>query len=97
MQPGRFEITRLILRPIAAQDAPAIFSGYAQDREFVRFLIWRPHEDLADTEAYIERCMAARPDRARTYTLIGRGDGRVLGAFELRRPKFLIGSIAVMS
>ena len=31
MLPDRFETTRLMLRPIAANDAPAIFTGYAQD------------------------------------------------------------------
>jgi RimJ/RimL family protein N-acetyltransferase len=87
MLPDRFETARLILRPIGPQDAPAIFINYAQDPEVVRFLIWRPHQGLADTEAYIARCMAALPDRSRTYTLVGRGDGRLLGAFELRRPE----------
>ena len=67
MLPDRFETTRLILRPIEPQDAPAIFTGYAQDREVVRFLIWRPHQDLADTEAYIARCTAAQPDQSRCW------------------------------
>ena len=87
MLPDRFETTRLILRPIEPQDAPAIFTGYAQDPEVVRFLIWRPHQGIADSEAYIARCMAAPPDGSRTYTLIGRDDGRLRGAFELRRPE----------
>jgi len=87
MLPDRFETTRLILRPIEPQDAFAIFTGYAQDLEVVRFLIWRPHQGIADTEADIARCMAAPPDRSRTYTPIGRDDGRALGAFELRQPE----------
>ncbi len=85
MLPDRFETTRLILRPIAPDDAPAIFIGYAQDPEVVRFLTWRPHQSLADTVAYIARCTAAPVDRSRTYALtVG---GRLLGAFELRRPE----------
>jgi RimJ/RimL family protein N-acetyltransferase len=87
MLPDRFETTRLMLRPIAANDAPAIFTGYAQDPDVVRFLIWRPHRGLFETEAYIARCMAAPADRSRTYVLIGRAVGRLLGAFELRRPE----------
>jgi len=87
MLPDRFETTRLILRPIAPDDAPAIFTGYAQDPEVVRFLIWRPHQDLAETQAYIAGCTAAPADRSRTYALIGRGDGPLLGAFALRRPE----------
>jgi ribosomal-protein-alanine N-acetyltransferase len=86
MLPDRFETTRLILRPIEAGDAGDIFTGYAQDPEVVRFLSWRPHRSLADTEAYIARCLAMPPQNARTYVLIGRADARLLGAFGLRRP-----------
>jgi [ribosomal protein S5]-alanine N-acetyltransferase len=87
MLPDRFETARLILRPIAAEDAPAIFAGYAQDREVARFVTWRPHQDRADTAAYIARCVAAPAERSRTYALIGREAGQLLGAFDLRRPE----------
>jgi [ribosomal protein S5]-alanine N-acetyltransferase len=87
MLPDRFETARLILRPIAPDDAPAIFIGYAQDPEVARFVTWRPHQDLADTAAYIARCIATPADRSRTYALIGREGGRLLGAFDLRRPE----------
>jgi [ribosomal protein S5]-alanine N-acetyltransferase len=87
MLPDGFETTRLILRPIAKGDALAIFTGYAQDPIVVRFLTWRPHETLAETENYIARCTAAPPEQSRTYVLIGRRESQLLGAFELRRPK----------
>ena len=87
MLPERFETARLILRPIAPEDAPAIFTGYAQDPEVARFVIWRPHHGIADTEAYIARCMEAPTDRERTYALLGHVEGRLLGAFRLRRPE----------
>jgi len=85
--PDRLETERLILRPIARGDALAIFAGYAQDPEVVRYLSWRPHRRLAETESYIDRCLMAPGTRARTYALIGRADGRLLGAFELRGPE----------
>lgn len=87
MLPDRFETSRLILRPIEPEDAAAIFAGYAQDPEVVRFLIWRAHRTLADTEAYIAGCLAAPPQSERAYVLIGRADARLLGAFALRRPE----------
>ena len=85
--PDRFATARLILRPIAAADAPSIFAGYAQDPEVVRFLIWRPHRTLADTEAYINRCISEPSDQSRSYALIARTDGELLGAFALRQPE----------
>ena len=87
MLPDRFKTARLILRPIAPEDAPAIFTGYGQDPDVARFVTWRPHQDRADIAAYIARCVAAPAERSRTYALIGREAGRLLGAFDLRRPE----------
>ncbi|HEY1260335.1 MAG TPA: GNAT family N-acetyltransferase [Stellaceae bacterium] len=85
--PDRFATARLLLRLIAPEDAAAIFAGYAQDPEVVRYLSWRPHRSVADTEAHIARCLAAPGDRVRTYALIRRADRRLAGSFELRRPE----------
>jgi [ribosomal protein S5]-alanine N-acetyltransferase len=83
--PNKFETPRLVLRPIAAGDAPAIYAGYAQDAEVVRYLIWQPHRNISETEAYIADCLSAAAERECTYALTGRGDGSLLGAFALRR------------
>ena len=62
--PDRFDSARLILRPIAAADAPSIFAAYAQDPEVVRFVIWRPHRTLRDTEAYLNGCISEPADQS---------------------------------
>jgi len=85
MFPETFATARLVLRPIAPEDAGPIFDAYAQDPEVTRFLVWRPHGSRADTEAYIARCMSAPPDSSRTYVLTTPEDGAVRGAFDLRR------------
>jgi ribosomal-protein-alanine N-acetyltransferase len=87
MLPDKFETARLILRPIARGDASAIFTGYAQDPEVARFVMWRPHRTLAETEAYIADCLTAAVDKSRTYGLIAREGDRLLGCFALRRPE----------
>ena len=56
MLPDSFETSRVRLRPVAVEDAEAIFDAYAQDEEVVRYLIWRPHRSLSETKAYVERC-----------------------------------------
>ena len=58
MLPDTFRTARLVLRPIAVQDAEVIFDTYAQDKEVARYLIWRPHNNLGETHAYIARCIA---------------------------------------
>jgi [ribosomal protein S5]-alanine N-acetyltransferase len=85
--PDRFETARLLLRPIAASDAAAIFEAYAQDAEVLRYLSFSPHRDMADTEAYITRCLATPAESGRTYVLIDSVAGGLLGAFDLRRPQ----------
>ncbi len=77
-----FQTVRLTLRPIIPDDARPIFDGYAQDKEVSRFLTWRPHTELAQTQAYVAHCMAATSFR--TYAIVASGSGKVLGAFDLR-------------
>jgi RimJ/RimL family protein N-acetyltransferase len=56
--PKTFETEGLILRAPRASDARAIFDGYARDAEVVRYLIWRPHEDIGATRQFLETCAA---------------------------------------
>jgi RimJ/RimL family protein N-acetyltransferase len=85
MLPDSFETAHLRLRPVAVEDADAIFGTYAQDEEVVRYLIWRPHRSLGETQTYVERCIATPPEVERTYMLVGREDKLVRGAFALRQ------------
>jgi [ribosomal protein S5]-alanine N-acetyltransferase len=83
MFPEGFRTTRLTLRPLAMADAQAIFDGYAQDPAVSRYLSWRPHTQIEQTQAYIQQCLAASDYR--TYGLIEQGGRHVIGAFDLRR------------
>jgi ribosomal-protein-alanine N-acetyltransferase len=81
--PDTMETTRLVLRPVGMADAGEIFRAYGQDAEVTRFLTWRPHRSVAETEAYVTAC--SRATRERTYAIVGRAAGDVLGAFALRQ------------
>lgn len=83
MFPAGFWTQRLILRPAAMTDAQPIFDGYAQDPEVCRYLTWRPHASIEETEAYVKASLAATAPR--TYVLVRRSSDTVIGAFELRR------------
>jgi [ribosomal protein S5]-alanine N-acetyltransferase len=85
MLPDTFETARLLLRPVTVVDVDAIFDSYAQDELVARYLIWRPHRSRSETQAYVERCIAAPSEVERTYMLVGREDNIVRGAFALRR------------
>lgn len=83
MFPDGFETHHLLLRPIGLADARPIFDGYAQDPEVSRYLTWRPHTSVGQTEAYVRACLAATTYR--TYALVRRRDGEVIGSFDLRQ------------
>src|SRR5689334_18975532 len=85
MLPNSFETSRVRLRPVAVEDAEAIFGTYAQDEEVARYLIWGPHRSLTETKAYVERCIRTPQKVERTYVLVGRDDNLVRGAFALRQ------------
>jgi ribosomal-protein-alanine N-acetyltransferase len=55
--PETFQTERLILRKPRMDDAPAIFEAYAQDPEVTRYLVWKPHEDVCETEQFLSACL----------------------------------------
>lgn len=83
MFPDQFATFRLTLRPIEANDADAVFDRYAQDPLVSRFLIWRPHSSIAETQAFIAHCLEA--SSSRTYAMVERESGRLVGCLGLRR------------
>ncbi|MCL2342794.1 MAG: GNAT family N-acetyltransferase, partial [Firmicutes bacterium] len=44
------ETERLILRPFALSDAQTMFRNWASDPEVTKYLLWKPHPDIAETE-----------------------------------------------
>jgi [ribosomal protein S5]-alanine N-acetyltransferase len=83
MFPDVFSTTRLTLRPVGSDDARAIFDAYGQDPEVSHYLSWRPHETIADTQAYVQMCLRAKSSQV--YMVMPRSSGEVIGAFDLRR------------
>ena len=53
--PDEIHSARLLLRKPRVTDAPLMFNAYAQDRAVTRYLMWRPHRNIAQTRAVIDR------------------------------------------
>ena len=47
------ETERLILRKFKKSDVKDVFSNYASRIEVTKFLTWKPHKNLEETEAYL--------------------------------------------
>jgi len=56
------ETPRLRLRAPALDDAPAIFTGYAQDPVVTRYVSWRTHTSAGDARAFLQHCATALAD-----------------------------------
>ena len=54
--PEKLETERILLRKSRMEDAPAIFDGYAQDPGVTRYLTWKPHQNIRETEQFLLAC-----------------------------------------
>lgn len=95
--PGQFETERLLLRKPRLEDAQAIFEGWAQDPEVTRYLTWRPHERIEQTQEFIRSCIRSWEGATRfPYIITLKETGEVIGMIDPRieGPKIGIGYIA---
>lgn len=83
--PEIISTARLTLRKPHIDDAPAVFAGWAQYSEVTRFLTWRPHENITQTEALMKKSIAAWDgDTNFRYLLEIKESGALAGMIELR-------------
>ncbi len=83
--PTRWETRRLRLQPATLADAPDAFESYTSDPEVPRYMTWRPHRALPQTEQFLRRCEEAWRERlAFTWSLRLKGDDSFAGVLEAR-------------
>ncbi|MBA2731467.1 MAG: GNAT family N-acetyltransferase [Acidobacteria bacterium] len=83
--PEQIETERLVLRIPSLADTGAIFNSYAQDTEVLRYLTWRPHQNIQETEGFLVGCIIAWDGDARfPYVITLRESGEVIGMIEIR-------------
>lgn len=95
--PERIETGRLILCKPRIDDVLAIFSSWAQDQEVTRYLTWRPHQRLEQTQEFVQRCLSAWEHETRfPYMITLKENGQVIGMIDPRieGPKMGIGYVA---
>jgi ribosomal-protein-alanine N-acetyltransferase len=94
--PESLSTDKLFLRVPSLEDARAIFEGWAQDLEVVRYLTWRPHQSIDETEIFIRSCLLAWENQARfPYVITLKTNGEVIGMIDLpiRIPKMAVGYV----
>ena len=84
--PKRFETESYWLRRVRIEDAAAIFTAYATDRVVTKYLAWKPHEDVAETVAFLE-AISCDWERGESFPLVAfhrEQPSDLLGMFEAR-------------
>jgi ribosomal-protein-alanine N-acetyltransferase len=80
-----WETARLVARRATRDVAQDVFDAYAQDAEVARYMIWRPHREVDETIAFLDRCERAWQDgTAFSWTLWLKEDGCLAGMIEAR-------------
>lgn len=83
--PELIHTERLVLRPPRVSDADLIFHAYAQDAEVTRYLVWRPHETVRETENFLTTCVASWRNGDRfSWVITLRKSVELIGMVEIR-------------
>ena len=89
--PEILETSRLLLRLPTMDDAEPIFQKYAHDPEVTKYLVWRPHENVDTTTAFIRRCLQCWKDEtAFPWNITRKADHALLGMIEIRIDRFRV-------
>jgi [ribosomal protein S5]-alanine N-acetyltransferase len=92
--PEHLETERLVLRKPRLDDARAMFEGWTQDQEVTRYLTWRPHAQIEQTEQFVQGCIDAWQGETRfPYVITLKDTDEVIGIIDPRieGPKVGIG------
>jgi len=82
--PERFGTARILLRKPCMEDAPAIFVGFAQDPKVTRYLTWKPHQNIRETEEFLLACRHLwHTGKDFAYAITLKGDDQLIGMFGL--------------
>lgn len=83
--PESFATERLRIRKPRLEDAPLIFTAYAQDPEVTRYLTFRPHRHLSDAKEAVGRFLEAwRSGKSYCWLIFRRDDDKLVGAIAAR-------------
>jgi RimJ/RimL family protein N-acetyltransferase len=89
--PETITTERLSLRKPRMEDAPVIFESYVRDPEVVRYLVWKPHKTVQETEQFLSGCMQLwRSGRDYAYAITLKENGSLIGMFGLHPLKMIV-------
>jgi RimJ/RimL family protein N-acetyltransferase len=82
--PEQIQTARLLLRKPRREDAALMFETYAQDPEVTRYLLWRPHTNVSESYAAIDRFLIAWDAEIEFVWLIFTDQDQLIGSIAAR-------------
>ncbi|HEY4282990.1 MAG TPA: GNAT family N-acetyltransferase [Chthoniobacterales bacterium] len=84
--PEFLETPRLFLRKPRCEDALLMFQAYAQDPAVTRYSMWRPHADISDSHAAIDRFLVCWESQISfVWFLFVRETNELIGSISARK------------
>jgi ribosomal-protein-alanine N-acetyltransferase len=89
--PEQFETERLILRKPCLEDAPAIFTTYAQDAEVTRYMTWSPHKNIEEAYSIMQITLKSWEDgSAYSFAIILKDSRSLVGMIAMHPDSFKV-------
>lgn len=87
----KFETERLIVRKPELTDANDIFNNYTQDREVTKYLGWKPHTDIKQTEGWLKHCISSWDENKNiSFIIWHKNSKQAIGMIDLRIDDFKV-------
>lgn len=78
------ETGRLVLRRLVQEDAADYFARLGSSEAVTRYMLWNPHQTIADSEASIQKALRRySAGKCYRWAIAKKHDHRVIGIFEL--------------
>jgi len=76
----QLDLGDFVLRKPELKDAEAIFRNYTQDAEVTRYLVWKPHRSLEDSQKWIHHCIQTFDVETNlTLVIVGKATDEAIG------------------
>ncbi len=83
--PSELETARLKLRRLIVEDAEAIFRRYATDFETIKYLTFKPHQDVAQARHFIKESLGKWESKTEfTFGIIYKEEQQLIGCITIR-------------
>lgn len=76
---------RLLLRPITKSDVDFAYENWTQKLSIAKYMTWKPHKNLKETEQFIDTCIDGWEKNSYTWIIEKRENKEIIGSFAARQ------------